>query len=79
MTLAAGVASSDPGLSRLYYAKDGSSLTFTRPLNILDAARNNLTSNFDYYLGVWGVSKQPGDTSSALTGTRSVSSARPWG
>ncbi len=66
MTSASGTP--DPGGFRIYYLKDGNSLTFTRPPNILDAAGNNLTSNFDYYLSVWGVSKQAGDTSSK-TGT----------
>ncbi len=67
-TLASGQSTPDPGSLKFYYANDGLGLTFTRPPNILDAAGNNLTSDFTYYLNAWGVSKQAGDTSS-LKGT----------
>lgn len=69
----------DPGLFRIYYAKDNCSLTFQRPANILDASGNTYNGDFNYYCGFWGVSKQPNDTTGAAgTCLNLIGNSKSW-
>jgi len=67
-TCAPGETSPDPGKFRIYYAKDGCTLSFTRPSNIQDCNGNAVTGDFDYYCGVHSCTK-PADDNSCTKGT----------
>lgn len=57
MTKAVGASAPDPSMFRIYYGKDGSSLTFNRPSNVKDYAGANLTGDFNYYVGIYSITK----------------------
>jgi len=56
----------DPGQFRLYYDKDGATCEFNHPEGCQDWQGNTITSDFDYYCGIYACSKPCGDTSSKV-------------
>jgi hypothetical protein len=60
-TLATGATVPDPSMLRIYYAKDGQTLTFSRPPSVTNYLGAALTGNFNLYGGFYGVTT--GDSS----------------
>ena len=71
-TCAAGESTPDTGKFRIYYAKDGCALSFTRPPNIQDCTGKTITGDFDYYCGVYACTKPANDTSCSQGTTVSI-------
>jgi len=71
-TLAPGETTIDPGKFRIYYAKDGCTLSFTRPNNISDCNGNEITGDFDYYCGLYSCTKPCGDNTCSVGTTVSI-------
>ena len=57
MTTASGTTTPDPALFRIYYSKDGNSLTFYRPSNCRDYRGYLLVGDFDFCGGVYAVTR----------------------
>jgi len=66
MTKASGASAPDPSLFRIYYAKDGYTLTLNRKPNLKDYTGANLTGDFNLYGCLYGITK-PTNASGLIT------------
>lgn len=63
MTKASGATTPDSSQFRIYYAKDGYTLTLNRPSNCKDYTGATLSGDFNLYGSLYSVTKLPNDTS----------------
>jgi len=70
-TCASGTSTPDPGQFRIYDGKDGCSCNFSKPDNIQDWQGNSITSDFNYYCGIYACTN-PATTSNSSAGCSSV-------